>query len=171
MKKNHKGSTLVELIMVMLLLILFGITISTLIHSGGEAQEKIISEKNAQIDARIALSYLNMKIRQNDSAEKISIEKTEITGENAIVIKVRYDSMYDDWIGYDTWIYWADGFIYECLTDPGEQPEIGLSFRIAEAGRFDTAINENGAIVNTIFYNVNGVDNEMQSTIFLRSGR
>ena len=163
MQKNQKGSTLTELIMVMLLLVIFGMSISWLIYSGGRAQERIISERNSQIDARIAISYLNMVIRQNDAAGRVSIRQNEITGENSIFIKENID------LPYDMWIYWADGYIYECFISPGGQPEIGLSQRIAEVDWFFTEMN-GGLIVNTIGYTVNGAEMELTGAIFLRSG-
>ena len=161
---NNKGSTLIELIMVMLLLILFGATISSLIYSGGETQQRIIQEKNSQIDARIALSYLNMSIRQNDRAEKISVEQNPLTGGDSIVIKTRAD-----WGGYDTWIFWADGRMYECLADPDEAPTMMQSVHIANISNFNTRIDENGSIVNTIGYSAGGAEEELTSVIFLRS--
>ena len=162
----NRGNTLIELIMVMLLLILFGVVISTLIYSGGETQKKIISEKNSQIDARVAVSYLNMRIRQSDAADRVFIEKNETTGENSIVIKERFD-----WGGYDTWIFWADGTIYECLVNPGNQPSVGLSERVAKVDKFETGYNDSGAIVSVINYTVNGVEKELRSSVYLRSGR
>jgi len=165
MRNLRTGSTLVELIMVMLLLILFGAAISVLIYSGGETQARIISEKNAQIDARVALSYVNMYIRQNDEADKIEIKPNAYTGEESILVKTRAE-----WGGYDTWIFFAEGCLYECLVDPGREPSVGLSFKIAEIDRFGVDLNADGAIVNTIGYTVNDRPEEMSSVIFLRSG-
>jgi len=150
--------------MVMLLLVLFGAAISVLIFSGGETQNRIISEKNAQIDARVALSYVNMYIRQNDEAGKIEITPNAYTGEESILVRTRAD-----WGGYDTWIFFAEGCLYECLVDPGCDPSVGLSFKIAEIDRFDVNLNEDGSIVNTIGYMVNDRPEEMRSVIFLRS--
>ena len=163
--KANNGNTLVELIMVMLLLILFGVTISSLIYSGGETQQKIISEKNAQINARVAVSYLNMRIRQSDAADKIVVEKNDVTGDNSILIRERAY-----WGGYDTWIFWADGYIYECISDEGGQPSVELSERIIAADWFHTDINADGSIYNSIGYTVNGVQKELHSSVYLRSG-
>ena len=162
---NKNGNTLVELLMVMLLLILFGSTISILIYSGGRTQQKIISEKNSQIDARVAISYLNMKIRQSDAEGMISVELNESTGANSILIKERAD-----WGGIDTWIFWDGGVIYECLVDPGGRPAVGLSEKIAEVDSFSTGYDGAGAILNVIGYTVNGAQKELRSSVYLRSG-
>ena len=163
MQNSQKGSTLIELIMVMFLLIIFGASTSILIYSGGRAQENILSERNSQIDARIVLSYLNMFIRQNDVAGKILIQENNITGDNSIVIQVREETF-----GYDVWIFWAEGFIYEAITDPGEYPDLWLSERIAEVDFFNTELSD-GFIINTIRYNINGEEQELSSSIYLRS--
>ena len=63
--RDDKGSTLVELVMVMMLLILFGFTTYTLIYAGSETQRKIIEDKDAQVDARIAISYLNVRLKSS----------------------------------------------------------------------------------------------------------
>jgi len=158
------GNTLIELIMVMLLLILFGTAVTTLIYSGGEAQSRIIAEKNAQMDARVALSYLNMYIRQNDEADKVTVMPNDYTGENSILIRTRAD-----WGGYDTWIFWADGHLYECLVDEGGQPAVGLSFVVAAVDSYSVTQNDDGAIRNTIGYTTGGRAEEMSSVIYLRS--
>ena len=166
MDRPRRGSTLIELIMVMLLLILFGVTISSLIYAGGQTQQKIISEKNSQIDARVAISYLNMRIRQSDAADRVTIQKNDETGMDSIVIKERAD-----WGEIDTWIFWANGLLYECLVNAGEQPAVGLSERIASVERFSTGYDESGAITNVIGYSVNGAQKELRSSVRLRSGR
>ena len=164
MRNPNRGSTLIELIMVMLLLVLIGAAISVLIFAGGGTQERIINEKNAQMDARVALSYVNMFIRQNDAAGKVTVTPNAYTGENSILIRTR-----EDWGGYDTWIYWMDGRLYECLVDQDEQPALGLSFVVAEVDYFRVSRSDDGAINNTIGYTTGDKSEEMSSTIFLRS--
>jgi len=161
----NKGGTLIELIMVMLLLILFGVSISSLIYSGSQTQEKIISEKNSQIDARIAVSYMNMKIRQSDTAGMISVKKNPTTGTDSVLIEEHYE-----WGSLDTWIFWEDGVIYECLVYAGEEPSAGRSEVIAHVDSFDAAFNNAGAIVCTFGYSINGIAKQMRSYVYLRSG-
>lgn len=163
-KNAQKGSTMVEMIMVMALLALFGITIYTLIYSGESTQDRILQEKNAQSDARIALSYINVRLRQNDVNGKIAVEKIELTGENAIVIKER-----DEDYAYDTWIFCYDGKLFECFTDPDVQPtELG-SFYIVDSEGVETELNDDGTITNTVYYYYGDALTSISSTIYLRS--
>jgi len=163
--KNIRGASLIELVMVMLVLALFGVTIYTLIATGADTQKRIMNEKNAQSDARVALSYINVRLRQNDESGKIEIKKVDITGENAILIQNR-SSGYE----YDTWIYNYEGGLYECLVDPGEQPNELFSFYVIDAELFETSIDgESGRITNTVYYSFDGEWKHLSSSIYLRS--
>lgn len=165
MSNNNKGSSMVELIMVMALLLMFGVTIYTLVYTGANTQERIMHEKDALTDARIALSYINVRMRQNDSKDKVAVETLELTGKNAIVIRER------SWdYEYDTWIYCYDGKLMECLVQPGEQPTELSSFYIVDSEGLDTAINpDNGAITNTVYYYYHDVLTSISSTVSMRS--
>ena len=160
---NRKGSSLVELVMVMMLLMVFGFTIYSLIYAGSETQAAILENKDAQVDARIALSYVNVRLRQNDAAGKISIIPNPNTGQNAIVIKER-----DEWY-FDTWIYWSNGRLIECITDPGEIPIDEWGFTIVEIEGFYTSLNPDGTITNTVRYLYQGRIAELSSLVSLRS--
>jgi len=155
------------MVMVMLLLFLFGFTTYSLIYAGSETQHRIVDEKNAQVDARIALSYINVKLRQNDSSGLIFVRPNGVNGGNAIVIQYRdeYFPEYD----YDTWIYWDRGYLYEILSMPDEEPAwFGANTIVGIAG-FDTEINDGGVIVNTITYRYQGRFMTISNTISLRS--
>lgn len=167
--KNEKGNSLVELIMVMALLILFGVTIYTIIYSGAEAQNKIIENKDAQTDARIALSYVNVKLRQNDSSGRVSIETFPETGENAIVLK---GVDYSGDVPLDTWIFYDDNALYEYNGLSGEEPEKSLSLPVIESDGLVYSVEydeESNSIKNTITYEYGGESKTISSLIHLRS--
>lgn len=162
---SNRGSALVELVMVMTLLILFSLSIYTLISSGVTTQERIMKHKDAQTDARVALSYINVKLRQNDTSGKIAVEKLESTGSNAIVIRERtFDSE------YDTWIFCLNGKLYECLTDPDVEPDVIDSFHIVDIDRLETEYNsDDGSVTSTVYYNYGDSIENISSTVYMRS--
>jgi hypothetical protein len=162
--RRTKGVAMVELVMVMLLLTLFGVTIFTLIIAGADTQSRIMQEKDAQADARVALSYINVRLRQNDSAGKISVQPIEWAGTNGILLRERTFE-YE----YDTWIYIYNGMLYECLTNPYDQPEEFLSFPIIPIEGLDTVMHEDGSITNTVYYMYNNQLTQMSSTVYLRA--
>ncbi len=167
MLKNEKGSSLVELVMVMMLLILFGATIYTIIFMGSSTQDRIIKEKDAQIEARIAISYINVRLRQNDAQGKISIMQNPVNNQNSIVIHDNYEGTL-----FDTWIYWSDGVLKECLVYPGEEvtDEPGMYTPIANISGFDIQIKDDGSLYNKVTYEFNGKTKTLENAAFLRAG-
>ena len=166
---NNRGNSLIELIMVMVLLVLFGVTIYTIIYAGSEAQRHIISDKDAEINARIALSYVNVKLRQNDMAGKISVQENPLTGQNAIVIR-DYD---EQGAPFDTWFFHADDGIYEFIGLEGELPDIDLSLPIIEMEGLGYAIaydEGRRSITCTISYPYRDQMEALSTAIHLRSG-
>lgn len=162
---NTRGSTLVELIMVMLLLVLFGATGYTLVHAGALTQQRIMQEKDAQTEARIVLSYINVKLRQNDESGKVAVEKATLTGKDALVIKDRAEDY-----AFDTWIFCYEGKLLECLIPPGEQPTELASFYIADAEELVVSVDpDSGAITNTLYYYSGGQLKNVSETIYMRS--
>ena len=167
-RNNKKGVAMVELAMVMLLLTLFGITIFTLIITGADTQSRIITEKDRQTDARIALSYVNVRLRQNDMEGKIGVEPIALTGRNGIVLRER--DVWDPDFDHDTWIYSYDGKLYECLVNPGQEPEESLSIYITDIGRLETELQADGTIANTVFYEYDGKEEQLSSLYYPRTG-
>ncbi len=114
MTNNIKYS--VETIMVSILMILMSVMIVILIYSGANNYKRVLATKDAEENARIALSFINMKIKQNDIANMISVEDKGELG-NALVIKYGGEEE-----GLYSFIYFKDGGLYECYSD-GELDE------------------------------------------------
>ena len=129
---SKQGYTLVELVLVMLLLALFGVTIMTLIQSGTTAYGKIVDNRNAESDARIAINYLDVRVRQNDERGAVEVRPNPLGEGNALVIRERYGEE-----TYYTWVYFLDGTLYECsLLLEDESVSVGRSAAIARLEDF-----------------------------------
>ena len=165
MRSKKSGASLIELVMVMMILALFGFTIYTVMAIGVGTQQKIMDEKDAQTDARIALSYINVRLRQNDSMGMIDVRPIGLTGQNAIVVHERTDE-YD----MDTWIYFHNNALYECLVLPGEEPQELFGFHIADIGMLDIVMDtDSNTITCTVYYEYGGLQESLSATVFLRS--
>lgn len=169
MSRTKNGYILLELTMMIVLIFLFGVAIYQIINQGKSTEEKIIAKKTAQIDARIALSFLNVKIKQNDIRDKIKIKVLEQNKKNALVIEERSQDT-----NYDTWIYFYDGKLYECITDEGKQPQQDLSTQISAIDDFNIGYNKNKrAIINKIDYSYKlddkVVTDKLESIVNVRS--
>jgi len=163
--KDNKGYSLVELVLVMMLLLLFGVTIFTLIFSGSDTYQRINENQSTESDVRIALSYLNLKIRQNDVADKIEIKNFPGTERPALVL-------YDPREGSDlvTWIFWEDGKLLECLVSEGEPPSADLSFTIIDVDDFTIAYNPlTRTVTGTVQYVYNGQILVRSCKVWIRS--
>ncbi len=141
--KNIKYS--VETIMVTLLLILFSIMVSVLIFEGSLTYKKVLNAKESEENTRIALSFINMKIKQNDLANRVYLDSFEGFG-NAIVIEYG-----DEEEGLFSYIYFKDGALYECYSEGVLCDE--LSTKIVEVSGGSLNITEDGLIESKVSVN------------------
>lgn len=166
----RRGYTLVELMLVMLLLALFGITIMTLIQSGSTAYQKIVENRNAESDARIAINYLDVRVRQNDERGAVTVRPNPLGEGNALVIRERFDQ-----VDYYTWVYFLDGTLYECpfLYDT-EEVSLEYSEPIANLLDFRFEMRDGNALYQYAEYTYATAQQEeirsLSSVIVLRSG-
>lgn len=168
---DRRGYTMVELVMVMLLLCLFGITVVTVIQAGSHAYQTIVDNKNTEADARIALSCIDVRVRQNDRIGGVEVAVCPINNEPGLLV---HESIGGS--GYDSWFYYFRGALWECsLVPEGLTPVHENSQRIAYLDGFTVSYDEQThAIRQTVQYAVqeNGeeTDKTMSSVIALRSG-
>lgn len=109
---KRKINISVESIMVILLLIIFASSICVLIFEGSRTYRAIIDNKTQEENMRIALSYVNMRIKQNDIEGHITIEPSVDFDQNILTLKHHGDE--DGLVSY---IYERDGVLWECYTD------------------------------------------------------
>jgi len=165
--RNEKGGTLIELVMVMSLLVLFGFAVYSLVCEGSQAQKRLDSEKSAETNARVAASYVDVRLRQNDAGGKISVEPNGLNGRDSIVIRYRYQDDPDD--DYDVWIYWANGELREVLSMAGVTPHWDSGNDIAAVDGFYVSV-VNGVVSFTVEYAYEGTRQKLSETVYLRSG-
>lgn len=134
----------IEAIAVMLLLIIFAATVFIVLGAGSGAFDTIVSEKKNTESARVAYAYINMKIKQNDAAGSIDVVKTDFG--NALCIGGG-----DDFV---TYIFFADGTLYECVTKEDMEPQISASNPITNLAGFD--ISRDGAYIRLLCLASNG---------------
>ena len=85
-KKSAKGYSLVELIVVMAIIGILGTMLVTMMNLGGKLYRNANAAMEAQSNARLAMSYINMRIRQNDALNKIDVD-------NVIVESITYAAL------------------------------------------------------------------------------
>ena len=166
MKNEGRGATL-ELIMVMVFVIFFGLFALSLIASGAGVSERIAGNIDAQQDARLALNYVNVRVRQNDAVGRVEVATIPRTEAHGILIRHRTAAA-----DFDRWIYFENGRLLEALTDPGQYPLYALSTAIAEIYSFNVSYQSGRNIVDiAIEYEYNGEIQYVSKAIRLRSDR
>ena len=124
----------VELVMVMLVLIVFALVVFSLIGAGSNAYSRILGDKERMQSARVAYSYINMKVKQNDAADCVSVEQTEFGDTLAIVSESGE---------YVTYLFCSEGSLYECMTGLDEQPSVAAANRITSLHGFEAVQDGN----------------------------
>lgn len=137
MKKNNKGVSKVEVILVMILILLMGLAVFTLVVSSSDTYKNVIDEKENLSNLRIAASYIDNKIKQSDEQSSIYIKNNPINGEASIVIVQRVDNE-----NYETWIYLSDRMLKEAYIKQNQDFTDDMSFDIASIEEFVPSIND-----------------------------
>ena len=137
MKKNNRGVSKVEVILVMILILLMGLAVFTLVVSSSDTYKNVIDEKENLSNLRIAASYIDNKIKQSDEQSSIYIKNNPINGEASIVIVQRVDNE-----NYETWIYLSDKMLKEAYIKQNQDFTDDMSFDIASIEEFVPSIND-----------------------------
>lgn len=141
----------IESIVVMFILILLSFVVFLVVRSGSAAYGNIVQEKQNSESARVAYSYINMKIKQNDSAGRVRIVGTEYG--DTLKIGTENDELC-------TYIFFTEGTLYECLTKQDMQPKKQTSNRVADLYGF--SISGDGNYITVVCICESG--GEMQVT-------
>lgn len=91
-----RGNSLIELIIVMAMLGLLGGVLVSLIATGGSIYQKVNASSDAQIEARMALSYVTVKLRQNDVENGISLPNANVIRIQKELPAMGYWEIYSD---------------------------------------------------------------------------
>lgn len=156
-----------ESILVMILLIVFAISSCAMIIEGSESYKNIINQKEKEENARIALSYINMRIKQNDVIEHVYLEEKAVEGQDALVFLHAGEEE-----GYVTYLYWKDDSLWECYTDIISEPTKALSSEIVKLDSLEFSYDRAGnAITINIGYQYGKEMISLSSIIALRTSK
>ena len=102
--ENQSGFSLVELLIALTLTAFFATSLLTVISTGGEAFQMIMDEKTAQSEARIAVSYVTVKLRRRSSQGAVSIVASDSPTNGRNVLKIDNESA----LGESYYIYFEE---------------------------------------------------------------
>jgi len=156
--KRMNINTSIESFLVMVLMIVFAVSTMFIIIEGKEAFERVTENKIEDENARIALSFVNKRIRQDDFTGSIEVIEDGVEGIKSLRVN-HGDGMY-------TYIYEYDGIMFECYTD--EEPSIHLSTEIVPVKNLEFEMIGN-QIIMTLRYEYHGTMIPIEQIITLRS--
>ena len=145
---KRKINISVESIMVILLMIVFAVSISVLIYQGSQTYRTILRDKEMAENHRITLSYINMKIKQNDTQGAINVETYTPIVDDVLVI-----SHHGLEKGLFTYIFFYEGALWECYTDGDLDLDISSKIIDVDGQLFFTKDDIKGQIITTLTKN------------------
>lgn len=157
MKINNNKS--IESFLVMVLMVVFAAATAFIIIEGKLAFERVTDNKLQDENARIALSYVNKRIRQNDVSGKIIIDSDGVEGIEALRIGYEEEDLY-------SYIFAYEGMMYECYTDV--TPTLALSTPVIAVDNLNFRANGK-QIIMSIDYEYHGEDIKLEQTMGIRS--
>ena len=162
---KNNGYSLIELILVMVLIVIFGLSTFTLVVSGNNAYKNIVEKKTLNSELRVAVSYLDMKLRQGDGQGEIHVKKIPNGHNNAIVIQELVEGK-----TYETWIFFNNGKLREAFILQGTPIVDQNSFAVAEIDGFDLRYDKSIGLINfNVWKELNNKKYSFDSIIYLKS--
>lgn len=138
MIKRDNGYSLIEMTVVMLLLVVFGLGIFMLAATTTTTYSTLVDDKSTTEHLRIASSFITTKVRQNDRVGGLFVISDSEAYGDVLLIK---ESFGEDI--YATWIYVSDGVLREATIPLGTTPNDDVSFEIADIDMFSLVYDEN----------------------------
>lgn len=149
----------IEFFFVVLIIIGLCISAVVLMDAGKKAYGRIIDNNNQLENARVALSYLSMKLRQSNTIGGISFIEDGIEGNDTVMLVHSGDMS-----GMVTYIYFSNGQLKENFTweESGIDPE--FSETIVALNGLDMEYDE-GVFNFTAHYTEDGYPKRMEKII------
>ena len=182
---QNGGFSVIELLVALALLALLGGSIMTVIGAGSSAYDRMLSDRGALSEARIAMSYITVRLRQNDLAGAISIVESDSQTNTRNVLRVDKEpgdpSGYSHFILFEENVGGAGGRLVERVSDApgvGQARAAGASARyrtnvIAEISDFAVFYRDGrqDIIDIKVAYNASGDERSLLTTIFIKSNQ
>ena len=104
-----QGTHVTDVLFILALFCVFAASSLMVVVIGANVYKNTVTRMNQNFDTRASITYVSNKIRQNDSAQAVSLQ--EIEGVPALVLEREIEGG-----AYRTWIYHNDGALREVFT-------------------------------------------------------
>lgn len=113
--RRRKGYTLIELVLVMLLLTFVAVSVFLLTGVGSSAYARLSDGRSQASDLRIALSYMDVRIKKIDGIGRVDAVSAPFGGGQALRLTQRLEGA-----DYETYLYVDQGYLKELYIRKGE---------------------------------------------------
>ncbi len=169
--RRRGGFSLIELVLVMLLLIFVAVSVFLLTGAGSAAYIRLSDNRRASSDLRIALSYIDVRIKKMDGTGQVTVCPAPFGQGQALLLSQHIESG-----DYETYLYVDGGRLKELTIEKGRPvtPEMAADLASATAIRIDQETGNLLAITLSADWSDRDSDEassrEATQWIFLRSG-
>jgi len=163
MYDRGRTSTL-ETMLVTIILILLTVAVFSLVAAGKDSYGRILKDRDDLGRARIAISYINVKVRQNDHAGAVYLSENSIAGLKTLVIKHK-----DELEGMSTYIFHEDGALFECFIEEGIPPGRDNAVKVCDIDSLSIEQGENMSLKLSAGYDIAGKPKKLEAVIALRT--
>ena len=157
---NRKGYSFIEILFVMVLLSIFGITTYTLVAVGADCYQKMTDERNNNSNLRIALSYMSTRIRQGEVSGALQVKQAGDGDALVITQKIDGDNYY-------TWIYQNQGQLCELFISEDDDFYAESGFPIVDIGGMNIETKEGKGVTIQVWNNEEPDRRDVPLQVFL----
>lgn len=126
--RRRKGYTLIELVLVMMLLTFVAVSVFLLTGAGSSAYARLSDNRGSASDLRIALSFIDVRIKKTDGLGQIAVQKAPFGDGQALLLSQNIETT-----DYETYIYVDEGALKELFIEKGLPVTRDMASDIARA--------------------------------------
>lgn len=162
---GRSRTSIIETLLVTIILIFFSVAVFSLVASGSDTYKKIIDNKDDLSQARVALSYINVKIRQNDTSNNVYISDEIFSQTNTLIIK--HTGILK---GMITYIFYDNGVLWECFIQDSIKPDKEMAMKVSAVDSLKLSDSDEGNIIHIeAGYHIGDKAKTLKNNIILRT--
>jgi hypothetical protein len=123
---RRRGYMLIELVLVMLLLTFVAASVFLLTGAGSAAYVRMSDNRGSAADLRIALSYIDVRVKKIDGIGQITVRQAPFGTGQALVLSQNIEA-----VEYETYIYSEQGALRELFIEKGQPVSREMASEIA----------------------------------------
>lgn len=130
--KRRGGYTTIELVLVLMLLTFVAVSVFLLTDSGSAAYTRLSASRETASDLRIALSYIDVRLKKIDGNGSVRVQPAPFGGGQALVLAQRIEGS-----DYETMLYVDRGMLRELFVRKSLAVTADMASEIARADSLD----------------------------------